>query len=56
MVETDDPYLTPVPFRGKENKPAYVYYVVKEIAALKELDIEDVKKQTYYNAKKVFHL
>ena len=56
LVETDDPYLTPVPFRGKENKPAYVYYVIKEIATLKNLDIELVKTQTYNNAKKVFHL
>ena len=56
LVETDDPYLTPVPFRGKENKPSYVYYVVKEIADLKGLDINTVEEATYNNAKKVFHL
>ena len=56
LVETDDPYLTPVPFRGKENHPAFVYYVVKEIAELKEIAIEDVIKETSNNAKKVFHI
>lgn len=56
LVETDDPYLTPVPYRGKENNPAYVYYVVKEIAAIKGLSEQEVAKITYENAKKVFHL
>ena len=56
LVETDDPYLTPVPFRGKENKPAYVYYVVEEIAKLKQLTVQEVAKTTCNNAKKVFHL
>lgn len=56
LVETDDPYLTPVPFRGKENNPAYVYYVVKEIANLKQMDEQEVASITYANAKKVFHL
>ena len=56
LVETDDPYLTPVPFRGKENKPSYVRYVVNEIALLKNMSIEEVEKQTYENAMKVFHL
>ena len=56
LVETDDPYLTPVPFRGKENKPAYVSYVVNEIASLKNLSFKEVADATYKNAKKVFHL
>ena len=56
LVETDDPYLTPVPFRGQENHPAYVYYVVKEIALLKNMDEKEVEEITYQNAKRVFHL
>ena len=56
LVETDDPYLTPVPYRGQENKPSYVTFVVGEIASLKNLPYEDVASATYENAKKVFHL
>ena len=56
LVETDDPYLTPVPFRGKENHPSYVKYVVKEIALLKEMDENEMADITYNNAMKVFHL
>ena len=56
LVETDDPYLTPVPYRGQENKPSYVYYFVNEIATLKELSFEEVSKATFENAKRVFHL
>ena len=56
LVETDDPYLTPVPYRGKENKPSYVEFVVKEIATLKNMSYEDVANITCDNAKKVFHL
>lgn len=56
LVETDDPYLTPVPFRGQKNQPDYVRFVVQEIATLKEMTFEDVALATYNNAKKVFHL
>ena len=44
LVETDDPYLTPVPFRGKENRPSYVKYVLKEIAEIKEMDYQELEK------------
>ncbi len=54
LVETDDPYLTPVPFRGKRNIPGYAKYVVEEIAKLKELPVKEVEKQTYENAKRLF--
>ena len=56
LVETDDPYLTPVPYRGKENQPAYVYYVVEEIAKIKGLSVEEAALATYNNALRVFHL
>ncbi|MCF0217890.1 MAG: TatD family hydrolase [Malacoplasma sp.] len=56
MVETDAPYLTPVPFRGEKNFPHYVQYSVKEIAKLKMMDEQDVKKIVLNNAKKVFDI
>ena len=45
-----------MPFRGKENKPAYVAYVAQEIALLKGMDVMQIQKATFENAKKVFHL
>ena len=42
VLETDSPYLTPVPFRGKENKPAYVRYVAEEIANLRGTSIDEI--------------
>lgn len=56
LLETDAPYLAPVPFRGKLNTPAYLKYIAQEIANLKEIDVEEIKKQTTENAKKVFGL
>lgn len=54
MLETDSPYLTPVPFRGKENQPAYVRYVADEIAKLKGIDVKEVIEATTKNAEMVF--
>lgn len=54
MLETDSPYLTPVPFRGKENQPAYVRYVADEIAKLKDIDVKEVIEATTKNAEMVF--
>lgn len=42
LIETDSPYLAPVPYRGKTNEPAYVRYVAEEIARLKEISVEEV--------------
>ena len=42
MLETDSPYLTPVPYRGKPNKPAYVKYVAEEIAQLRNMALEEI--------------
>ncbi len=50
VVETDAPYLTPKPYRGKQNEPAYVYYVAKAISELKEVSLEQVAEATYQNA------
>lgn len=56
LLETDAPYLTPVPYRGKENQPAYVKFVAEEIAKLKNISFEEVDKITTQNAKEVFGL
>ena len=56
LVETDDPYLTPAPYRGKQNEPGNVYFVAQKIAELKGLSYEEVAKQTTENALKVFQL
>lgn len=56
MVETDAPYLSPEPNRGKRNEPAYVQHVAEKIAELKKISIEDVAKATNKNAKKLFNI
>jgi TatD DNase family protein len=54
MSETDSPYITPVPYRGKRNEPVYVIEVVKKIAEIKGLSVEEVANQLVVNAKRVF--
>jgi len=49
LIETDSPYLAPVPFRGKLNQPGYVSHVAEEIARLRAMSIEDVMKATTQN-------
>ncbi len=56
LLETDAPYLTPVPFRGKENHPAYIKYVAEEITKLREISFEEIDKITTENAKKIFNI
>lgn len=56
ILETDAPYLAPEPFRGKRNEPAYVDYVAKKIAELKNVSVEEVKAVTTETAKKLFHI
>ena len=54
LIETDSPYLAPVPYRGKKNQPAYVVEVAKKIAAIKEIDIQEVINVTTQNAYSLF--
>ena len=54
LIETDCPYLTPHPFRGKRNEPGHVKLVAEELAALKGLSYEELANITMENAKKVF--
>lgn len=54
LLETDAPYLTPLPFRGKRNEPIYVKYVAEKIAELKGLSYSHVAEKTFENTKKLF--
>lgn len=54
LVETDAPYLAPVPHRGRRNEPAYVRHVAEEIAALKGIALEDVAAASSHNFFKLF--
>ena len=56
LIETDSPYLTPHPFRGKRNEPLHVRYVAERIAEIKNLSIEQVAAQTTSNAKNLFRI
>jgi TatD DNase family protein len=54
LVETDAPYLPPVPYRGKRNEPAYVRLAAEKVAELKGLSLEDVGRITSFNMRRVF--
>lgn len=54
VLETDAPYLAPVPFRGKRNEPSYIKYVVDKLAAIKKISREEVAAITTANAEKLF--
>ena len=54
LTETDSPYLTPVPFRGKQNEPMYVEYVAKKICELKEIELSLLTSQIENNFKSLF--
>lgn len=54
VLETDAPYLTPAPFRGKRNEPAYLEHIVKKLAEVKQVTEEEVAKVTGENAEKIF--
>ncbi len=55
LVETDAPFLTPVPYRGRENAPYYLPFIIEKIASEKEMSVDEVITQTTSNAKKLFH-
>lgn len=56
LLETDCPWLTPVPYRGERNEPAYVKFVAQKIAEIKNVDMKDVENITTQNAKKLFRI
>ncbi len=56
LLETDAPYLTPVPYRGKTNKPEYIPLIAQEIAKIKEVDIKKIEECTTENAERIFQI
>ena len=56
MVETDSPYMTPEPLRGKTNEPSYVKYVAERIAAIRNTSVESVAEMTTANARRLFNI
>ncbi|PIE77567.1 MAG: hydrolase TatD [Candidatus Delongbacteria bacterium] len=56
LLETDSPFLTPVPYRGKRNEPKYVEYVARKIAEIKKISYDNVVEQTTESAIKLFGL
>ena len=56
LIETDSPYLAPVPFRGKTNSPAYVPHVARQIAEIKGLSVEAVAQATSCNFERLFKI
>jgi TatD DNase family protein len=54
LLETDSPYMTPFPLRGKRNEPAFIKYTAEKIAEIHHLRVEDVARTTSYNAYKFF--
>ena len=56
VLETDCPYLAPVPFRGKRNDSSKISYVVEELAAIKNVSVEEVLRITSENGRKLYHI
>lgn len=56
LIETDSPYLSPEPLRGKRNDPRNVKYIAQKIAEVKNLSLEEVANVTYRNAEKIFDI
>ena len=56
LIETDSPYLAPVPYRGRLNSPAYVPFVAKQLAEIKGMSIEEIAHTTSYNFERLFKL
>lgn len=56
LLETDSPYLAPVPYRGKTNQPAYVRVIAEKLAMLRSVNVEEIEKVTDRNCRKVYRL
>ncbi len=56
LSETDAPYVAPVPYRGKRNEPAYVVEVVKKLAELKGILVEEMAGHIFQNAQRIFQI
>ena len=56
LVETDSPYLSPVPFRGKKNEPSFIKYTLEKLAEIKDSELKDIEKINNNNFNKLFNL
>ena len=56
VLETDCPYMAPVPFRGKMNEPKFIPYIAEKIAEIKSLSVEEIAEKTTKNAEKMFKI
>lgn len=56
LLETDAPYLAPIPHRGKRNEPSFIIHTAKKVAELKGVSLEEVAQATTKNAKSLFHI
>ena len=56
LIETDSPYLSPVPFRGKKNEPSFIKYTLEKLAEIKNNEVENIKQITNNNFNKLFNL
>ena len=56
LIETDSPYLSPVPFRGKKNEPSFIKYTLEKLAQIKDSELKDIEKITNNNFNKLFNL
>ncbi len=56
VLETDCPYLTPVPFRGKRNEPLFVRYTAEKIAEIRGISVEELVEATYQNGKRIYQI
>ncbi|MCG2720992.1 MAG: TatD family nuclease-associated radical SAM protein [Thermodesulfovibrionales bacterium] len=56
LIETDAPYLTPEPYRGRRNEPAYIVHTAQAIAKIRNVTLEDIARITTLNARRLFHI
>ena len=56
LLETDSPFLAPVPFRGKRNEPAYIKYTAEKIAQIKGMNLVELADISSQNAKDLFNI
>jgi TatD DNase family protein len=56
LIETDAPYLTPEPYRGKRNEPSFCYYTAERIAKIRNISLEELAAQTTDNAHRIFRI
>jgi len=56
VLETDCPYMAPVPFRGKRNDPGYLYRMAQQLAEIRSLSLEEIHRITFENGKRLYRI